>query len=65
MIIPHAANALFHALKKLEPHAREQIEAVADAIGCPEWTEGRCNRDGECYCATAARRVVEIEKGQQ
>ena len=32
------ANALFHALKKLEPNAREQIEAVADAIGCPEWT---------------------------
>ena len=63
MIIPHAANALFHALKKLEPHAREQIEAVAIAIGCPEWT-GHCDRDGECYCATAARRVVEIEKGQ-
>ena len=43
---------------------REQIEAVATAIGCPEWTD-RCDRDGECYCATAARRVVEIEKGQQ
>ena len=57
------ANALFHALKKLEPHAREQIEAVASAIGCPEWTD-RCDRKGECFCATAARRVIEIAKGK-
>jgi hypothetical protein len=45
-----------------------QVRAVADAIGCPEWTtpEGcdRKNRNSaaECFCATAAAKVVEIER---
>ena len=51
--------------RKLQLTARqsEQIAAVAEAIGCPEWTtpEG-CNRTGECFCSTAARRVAEIER---
>ncbi len=39
----------------------QQVHAVADAIGCPEWTspEG-CNRKGECFCKTAALRVAVI-----
>ncbi len=48
----------------------QQVHAVADAIGCQEWTspEGcdRKNRNGsnECWCATAAAKVLEIERGR-
>ena len=50
---------------QLTARQREQIAAVADSIGCPEWTtpEG-CNRKGECFCATAAVRVAEIERAR-
>lgn len=54
--------------RELVDTARDQTEAVATAIGCPEWTKPEgCdsrNRDPrkECYCATAARAVVLIER---
>lgn len=50
-------------LQSLKPDRRNDkaTHAVADAIGCPEWTspEG-CNRSGECFCKTAALRVAAI-----
>ena len=62
----HPDNALFHALKRIaNPVSQEQVHAVADSIGCSEWTspEG-CNRRGECFCATAALRVAMIERAK-
>lgn len=41
----------------------QQVDAVADAIGCPAWNNGACDRDGECFCSTGAKRVAEIERG--
>jgi hypothetical protein len=67
MNAPHPANSVFRALTRLAvPTQIKQVHAVAEAIGCPEWTtpEG-CNRKGECFCATAAARVVEIERARQ
>lgn len=47
---------------------RDQTEAVANSIGCPNWTspegcDGK-NRDPryECHCAVAAKAVVLIER---
>ena len=67
----HPDNNLFRAIKALAvPTEIQQVHAVADAIGCPEWTtpEGcdRKNRNGsaECFCATAAARVLEIERAR-
>lgn len=49
--------------QSLQSVSADQVAAVADAVGCSEWV-GYCNRDGECYCATAARRVAEIERSR-
>lgn len=54
--------------RELRDIARDQTEAVANCVGCPNWTspEG-CDgitRDPryECSCATAAKAVVLIER---
>ena len=51
--------------RELGDTARDQQEAVANAIGCPDWV-GYCdsqrNKGRECYCATAAKAVVLIER---
>jgi hypothetical protein len=57
----HPDNQIFHALKRLAPTNIKQVEAVAQEIGCQEWT-GECNRRDQCFCANAAARVVEIER---
>ncbi len=33
---------------------------IADAIGCQEWTDRKCNRKGECFCRTGAARVLAL-----
>jgi len=51
--------------RELGDTARDQQEAVANAIGCPDWV-GYCDaarsKGRECYCATAAKAVVLIER---
>lgn len=46
----------------LRTASHRQVEAVADAIGCPEWTGSGCDSKGQCFCAQAAQRVAEIER---
>lgn len=51
--------------RELVDTRRDQQEAVANAIGCSNWTGGECdraNRGGECWCLTGARAVVLIER---
>jgi hypothetical protein len=66
----HPANALFRTIEQIARSgagadtARDQCAAVANAVGCPNWV-GWCDnvsRGTECYCATAARHVVQIER---
>ncbi len=50
-------------IRSLQPASRPQVQAVAEAIGCPEWTEpAGCERTDECFCAQAAQRVAELER---
>lgn len=72
----HSTNTLCRTIQRLAgveaaDTARDQTEAVANSIGCPNWTspEG-CdghNRDPryECHCAVAAKAVVLIERQAQ
>jgi hypothetical protein len=40
-------------------------EAVASAIGCPEWFDRTgCDGKGECYCLNAAQAVEKVLRGQ-
>jgi hypothetical protein len=40
-------------------------EAVASAIGCPEWFDRTgCDGKGECYCLNAAQAVEKLLRGQ-
>jgi hypothetical protein len=48
---------------KLREYA--MTEAVASAIGCPEWFDlSGCDGSGECYCLNAAQAVEKLLRGQ-
>ena len=53
------------ALSGLCQPTQAQVGAVAEAIGCPEWT-GCCDavdhprRPHDCYCAKAAADVLKL-----
>lgn len=69
----HTDNALFRAVQRITgldalEIERDQTEAVANSIECPNWTspegcDGK-NRDPryECHCAVAAKAVALIER---
>jgi hypothetical protein len=51
------------------PTLTASTDAVADAIGCPEWIrrngadrlrKNGCDRKGECFCRTAAVAVIAL-----
>jgi hypothetical protein len=47
---------------KLREYA--MTEAVASAIGCPEWFDRGCDGKGECFCLNAAQAVEKLLRGQ-
>jgi hypothetical protein len=64
-LLTKLASDVRERTEQLKIREYAMTEAVASAIGCPEWFDlSGCDGSGECYCLNAARAVEKVLRGQ-